>query len=99
MSVGNVDGCTALHDGLEHFFRRHIDGGVDPELPIDGSELIGGQKTADDAFAVMGLESINAAVLVGKLVPYGEEQAGNECQTAIGELRDTRDLVGPRRLE
>src|SRR6185312_11766141 len=57
------------------------------------------ETAANDAFACVGLEPIDARRLVRQALPNWEQQAGDDVDRAVGELGNLRHFASPGRGE
>ena len=53
-------------------------------------------EAADHALAVIRLEAVDARVVLGQLLPDGEQQAGHEMEPALREFRHGLQLARPQ---
>jgi hypothetical protein len=70
---------------------------VDAESAIKGTKRFGRNEAADHAFAVIGLEAVNAHVGGRQPVPDRQQEAGDDVKAAVGKFRDGGAFVLPER--
>ena len=72
---------------------------VEPEIAEHGRDQRRRDVTADDAFAGIGLDAVDLAIMVRQPPPDRQQQAGDDVEGAGGELRDCGDFRLPQFAE
>ena len=94
--VGELQAGLALDEerqGLAAVELRHL---VEAEIAVEGGQHRGRNQAADDALAVIGLETVDAAIVIGQAAPDRQEKAGGDVQRRLREFGEGGDLVAPR---
>ena len=94
--VGELQAGLALDEerqGLSAVELRHL---VEAEIAVEGRQHRGRNQAADDALAVIRLETVDAAIVIGQAAPDRQEKAGGDVQRQLREFGEGGDLVAPR---
>ena len=97
--AGEIEHGTAIEDGAPGLVSGEVWHTVDAEALIDAVERLGRHEAADHAFAIIGLEAVDAHVLGRQPVPDRQQQAGDDVKGALGEFRDAGAFRFPQRRE
>jgi len=68
---------------------------VEPEIPANPREPFRRDQTADDTLALVGLKTIDPAIILRQQFPDGQQEAGDHMHGRDGKFREIGDLSVP----
>ncbi len=94
--VGELQAGLALDEERQGLSAVELRNLVEAEIAVEGGQDRGRNQAADDALAVIRLQTIDAAIVIGQAAPDRQEKAGGDVQRRLREFREGGDLVAPR---